>query len=85
MNAAAERMFGCRSEDILGTRVERFIPERSRAAHGGHVREFGKTGVAARAMGRFGPISGLRANGEEFPIEASIPRRLRWTGTSFSP
>ncbi len=72
MNAAAERMFGCRAEDILGTRVERFIPERSRAAHEGHVRAFGATGVAARAMGKFGPISGLRANGEEFPIEASI-------------
>jgi len=72
MNAAAERMFECRSEEVLGTRVERFIPERSRAAHSGHVREFGKTGVAARAMGRFGPISGLRASGEEFPIEASI-------------
>lgn len=72
MNAAAERMFGCRAEDIVGTRVERFIPERYRAAHSGHVQAFGKTGVAARAMGRFGPISGLRANGEEFPIEASI-------------
>jgi len=72
MNAAAERMFGCRAEEVLGERVERFIPHRFRATHAGHVREFGQTGIAARTMGRFGPISGLRSNGEEFPIEASI-------------
>lgn len=72
INAAAERMFGCLAKDVLGERVERFIPERFRAGHEANVLRFGGTGVAARAMGRFGPISGLRADGEEFPIEASI-------------
>lgn len=72
LNAAAEKMFHCRAEEVLGQRVERFIPERFRKGHEEHVRQFGRTGVAARAMGLFGRISGIRADGEEFPIEASI-------------
>ena len=71
-NAAAERMFGCRSEEVLGERVERFIPERFRQEHAAHIPKFGETGVAARTKGRFGAISGLRSDGEEFPLEASI-------------
>lgn len=76
INAAAESMFGCRGEEVLGQPMDRFIPTRFRAGHFDHVREFGTTGVAARAMGGFGPISGLRANNEEFPIEASISQIL---------
>lgn len=72
INAAAERMFGWLASEVLGKHVERFIPERFRAGHAENVTDFGRTGIAARAMGRFGPISGLRANGEEFPLEASI-------------
>ncbi len=72
INAAAERMFGCRAGEALGKGIDLFIPERFRAAHAGHVRQFGLTGIAARAMGLYGRISGLRSDGEEFPIEASI-------------
>jgi PAS domain S-box-containing protein len=71
-NAAAERVFGCPAAEALGQPLKRFIPERFRAAHAAHVRAFGQTGVTSRAMGKLGELSGLRADGQEFPIEASI-------------
>ncbi len=71
-NPAAERMFQCRAEDALGEKLDRFIPERFRTAHREHIRHFGLTNVTTRRMGQLGKISGLRADGEEFPLEASI-------------
>ena len=71
-NSAAERMFLFPAEDAIGQRLERFIPERFRAAHQGHIEDFGKTHVTRRSMGTLGALYGLRADGEEFPIEASI-------------
>ncbi len=71
-NAAAERMFLYPSEEAIGRPLDRFIPERFRPAHRGHVEDFGRTRVTKRSMGALGAIFGLRADGEEFPIEASI-------------
>lgn len=71
-NRAAERMFQCDAAWAIGQQLDRFIPERFRANHSQHVRSFGEAGTTTRRMGKLGPISGLRANGEEFPIEASI-------------
>ena len=71
-NAAAEKMFGHRAADVLGQPLDRFIPQRFRAHHHHHIEAFAATGVTTRTMGALGQISGVRANGEEFPIEASI-------------
>jgi PAS domain S-box-containing protein len=71
-NTAAEKMFGCAADDAIGTPVEEFIPQRFRAEHGLHVRRFADSGVTNRRVGTLGQLWGLRANGEEFPIEASI-------------
>jgi two-component system sensor kinase len=71
-NRAAEQVFRCRREEALGARLERFVPQRFRAAHGGHIEKFGHTGVTARRMGDVTTLWALRADGEEFPIEASI-------------
>ena len=71
-NAAAERVFGCSAGDAIGSRIDRFIPERFREAHREHVRHFGNTGTTTRARGVLGTLWGLHANGKEFPIEASI-------------
>jgi PAS domain S-box-containing protein len=71
-NNAAERMFLYPAEDAIGQSLDRFIPERFRASHQAHIREFGSTRVTKRSMGALGALFGLRADGEEFPIEASI-------------
>lgn len=71
-NAAAEKMFQWPAERALGQPINRFIPERFRAAHRKHIPEFGATQVTRRSMAALGTVYGLRTNGEEFPIEASI-------------
>jgi PAS domain S-box-containing protein len=71
-NAAAERTFLFPAEDAIGQPLDRFIPERFRARHKQHVRGFGETYVTKRSMGALGALYGLRADGEEFPIDASI-------------
>ncbi|GAB3258226.1 PAS domain-containing sensor histidine kinase [Chitinimonas naiadis] len=71
-NAAAEQMFLCSREQALDSPLDWFIPDRYRKAHAHHVREFGNTGVTSRRMGAARIITGLRRNGEEFPIDASI-------------
>ena len=71
-NAAAEKMFGCSANDASGTAIERFIPERFQKEHAKHLRRFGESGVTNRTMGALKTLWGVRSNGEEFPIEASI-------------
>lgn len=71
-NAAAEKMFRCPAAEAVGQPLDRFIPERFRAAHAGHVKAFGDSGSTSRAMGRLAALGALRADGEEFPMEASI-------------
>lgn len=71
-NPAAERMFGLKASEALGQHISSLVPERHREVHTDHIRRFFETGDTNRQMGSLGAISGLRANGEEFPIEASI-------------
>jgi PAS domain S-box-containing protein len=72
VNAAAETVFHCGPGEMIGLPLDRFIPQRHGAAHRAHIERFSATGVTARRMGGQLILSGLRADGEEFPIEASI-------------
>ena len=71
-NAAAERILRCPAAEAIGQPIDRFIPQRLREQHQQHIRGFGETGITARSMHSLVALSGLRADGEEFPIEASI-------------
>jgi PAS domain S-box-containing protein len=69
-NGAAMRMF--RSDDLIGAPLERLIPERFRKQHQRDMHAFGADEIAPRQMGQRPEITGLRADGEEFPIDATI-------------
>jgi len=72
INPAGLSMFGLTSEQALGMDLGRLIPPRLRAAHQGHVQRFSDSPEIERPMGQRGQVLGLRANGEEFPLEAAI-------------
>jgi PAS domain S-box-containing protein len=71
-NRAAESIFGWPRKEMLGQPLERLIPQRFREEHARHLERFGNTGATARRMGAVTVLYGVRADGEEFPIDASI-------------
>ena len=71
-NGAAEAIFKCPASEALGSSLERFIPVHNRAAHVDHIRRFGAEGLTNRSIHSPAILTGLRSNGEEFPIEATI-------------
>ena len=89
-NRAAEQTFGWLASEMIGQPLERLIPDRFRGGHASHVREFSATGVTSRrkagsASGGEGVVLwGLRADGSEFPMDASISQIDTPTGKLFS-
>jgi PAS domain S-box-containing protein len=73
-NAAAEAVFGCPRNEALGAPLAWFIPERFRTSHSAHMQRFSEGGIVSRRMSSQRIVAGLRRNGEEFPIEASISK-----------
>jgi len=63
-NVAAQRMFGCSASEAIDGSLDRFIAP--------HMLRFSEAGAAHSGGGHLGEITGLRKNGAEFPIEASI-------------
>jgi PAS domain S-box-containing protein len=71
-NRAAEKIFGWLPAQVIGRPLSMLMPQRFQGAHGAHVAQFAATGVTSRRMGDGTVIHGLRADGEEFPLDASI-------------
>jgi PAS domain S-box-containing protein len=74
INPAALRMFGHEPGALLGKKLSCLIPAVHRRGHARHVRAFAASGAAEKPMGARGFVIGLRADGEEFPVAASISR-----------
>lgn len=81
VNPAAEAMFGYAASQILGQPLGRLIPERFGASHAEDVTAFGVNG-SSRRMGSLGSVWGVRSDGREFPVEASISQ-VAVGGTKF--
>jgi PAS domain S-box-containing protein len=79
-NRAAERIFGVPPGQAIGSPIERFIPYRPQQPYGPRVQK-----VALEPSGRNGSgvhdLTGLRADGTEFPLEATLSRLETERGT----
>jgi PAS domain S-box-containing protein len=70
-NAAAETMFGTPAADMLGRPLAHLLPGQFGLGDARLGRSFAAAGPTPGSAGGFAAIIGKRANGEEFPIEAS--------------
>jgi protein-histidine pros-kinase len=70
-NGQAESMFGYDRDGLLGQPIERLMPERFRGVHLQH-RDTYLQQSRTRPMGLGLELRGLRAGGEEFPVEISL-------------
>ena len=83
-NREAERMFGWEADEILGQSLDVLMPQRMRDAHARHVEGYLQDGAHSyRAMGRNRELWGLRKDGGEFAIEASLSK-FRTEGDTIS-
>ncbi|QIM53360.1 PAS domain S-box protein [Hydrogenophaga crocea] len=70
-NPAAARIFGRSADEMLGQPLDALLPREHRGGHLGLMRRFGESSATTRPMG-FGRVKGLRPDGTEIELEASI-------------
>ena len=82
MNPAAEKMFGHQAITLLGQSARILVPQAKRDACVKMVRAFA-AGDAAHLLATW-PVTGLRADGEEFPVEVALSRVDTHNGMQFN-
>ena len=71
MNPMGRRMFGFTGDDVLPKLVEDLVPDAAKSKHQTH-RENYHQNPHSRPMGKNMMLSGLKRNGETFPVEISL-------------
>lgn len=74
-NPAVERMFGYKSEELIGKPIEILIPNKYSSHH--QLREGFYHKPSNRAMGHGRDLFGKRKNGSELPVEVSLSHYKR--------
>ncbi|MES2663964.1 MAG: EAL domain-containing protein [Pseudomonadota bacterium] len=73
-NSAAENIFGCSATQALNSTMDRFIPFHIRVKHTYQIKEFIQAIQTSPELRITKDLYGLRQNGEEFPLEASVSK-----------
>jgi PAS domain S-box-containing protein len=73
-NQGAERIFGYRAEQIVGSDIHVLLPERFRSSHLIQITEFENSSETFRLKDERRQIIGLRKDGMEFPAAASVSK-----------
>jgi two-component system, sensor histidine kinase len=70
-NRQVSALFGHAAADLVGSPIEKLLPERFRARHVGHRSDYTHN-VRVRPMGIGLELFGMRQDGTEFPVEISL-------------
>jgi PAS domain S-box-containing protein len=73
-NRSAEKIFGYSAQEALGQSMNLLIPERLRAIHAQHVIGFAASAKQSLLMSTRRRVLGLRKDGTEFAMNASVSR-----------
>jgi two-component system sensor kinase FixL len=72
-NHAAETIFGYRAKQIIGRNINELMPEPYKSQHDEYLKNHLKTGKK-NILGIGREVSGLRRNGDEFPMDLMVSR-----------
>ena len=72
-NLGAERIFGHSRERMQGQALDQLMPERFRAIHTVYLKQFAASHNERRQMS-LGPVKGLRADGQEIDLDATLSK-----------
>lgn len=71
-NPAVEAMFGICRDELIGHNISRLMPEPYHSEHDGYLRRYLESGVP-HILGMGGRlVTGVRADGQEFPMELGV-------------
>ena len=73
-NQSAENIFGFSAKEALGQSLDILIPGHFHATHSRHVAEFSQSAKQSLLMSKRRRVFGLRKDGTEFPMMASVSR-----------
>ena len=82
-NPGAERIFGYRSDEIVGQPLEKLMPQRYRAAHPSYLKRALSSGES-QVAGRLIELTALHRDGSEFDIDLSLTRWAVADGVYFT-
>ena len=73
-NQAAQAIFGYTAQEIMGQSIDILIPQRLREIHRQHMAEFSRSSQHNLRMSEHLSVAGLRKDGSEFPMSASVSK-----------